>query len=249
MTEKVISLNAGAGIWAPLTNVQLASSIVERSMNRSPNLPGLVALYGPSGWGKSMAAAYVANRHKGIYVECRSFFTPKALMLAILKEMGIRPARTMHEMLDQITDQLSLSGRPLIIDEMDHIVEKNAIEVVRDIYEASHGTVLLIGEEHFPRKLQRWERFHNRVLVWQPAAAATMADAKKLAAFYARGLDIADDLLELLVERARGSVRRICVNIDAIREHCATQGLKRIDRAAWGGRELYTGEAPVRRIP
>lgn len=249
MTEKIVPINRGAGgRWAPLTNVTLAAAAVERALNRSANLPGAVVLYGPSGFGKSMAAAYCANTHKGLYVECRSFFTPKSLLLSILKEMGLRPGRTMLEMMDQIAEQLLLSQRPLIIDEMDHIVEKHAVEIVRDLMEATRGTLLLIGEEQFPRKLQRWERFHNRVLIWQPAMPATVEDAKKLARFYAPDIAIADDLLARVLELSRGAVRRICVNLDMIRAHCQQQGVKAVDLAAWGRRDLYTGDAPLRRL-
>ncbi|WP_207214001.1 hypothetical protein [Solidesulfovibrio carbinolicus] len=59
-----------------------------------------------------------------------------------------------------------LHGRPLIIDEMDHVVERNAVELVRDLYEASRAAILLIGEKALPGKLAQWERFHGRILDW-----------------------------------------------------------------------------------
>ncbi|MBI2313543.1 MAG: ATP-binding protein [Betaproteobacteria bacterium] len=239
---------SGGGIWAPLANLGLAANALDRALHRSPNLPGVVILSGPSGYGKTMSAAYCANKFNGVYVECRSFFTKKALMLAILKEMGIRPGRNMQEMLDQIVEGLQLSGRPLIVDEADYIVEKNVLEVVRDIHDAAQGAILLIGEEQFPKKLQRWERFHNRVLVWQPAAPAGIEDAKKLARFYAPQIEIADDLLAHVLERSRAVVRRICVNVDLVRDFAGKTGAKRVDRAAWGERDLYTGDAPSRRL-
>ena len=42
----------------PLTNVGLLAQAVESAANRPPELPGLVVMYGPSGYGKSLAAAY-----------------------------------------------------------------------------------------------------------------------------------------------------------------------------------------------
>jgi len=243
----IAPINPG-GRWAPLTNVSLAARAIERALNRSANLPGVVALYGPSGYGKSMAASYCMNRFDGVYVECRSYFTKKAFVMAILKEMGIRPGRTLTEMMEQAAEQLDLSQRPLIIDEMDHIVDKNAIEIVRDLHEMSRATMLLVGEEQFPRKLLKWERFHNRVLVWQPAQAANLEDARKLAAFYCPGIEIAEDLLGRVRDLSRGTARRICVNLDMIRDHCQKSGVRKIDLEAWGKRDLYTGDAPARRI-
>lgn len=246
MAKNADSVNTG-GIWAPLSNISLASQALERAIGRAPNLPGVVTLHGPSGYGKTMSAAYCANRWNGIYVECRSFFTAKSLMLAILREAGIVPARTLAEMLDQINDELLSSARPLIVDEVDHIVETKALQLLRDIHDASKCALMLIGEEWLPRKLAHTERFHNRVLVWQPAAPATEADARQLARFYCNGVEIADDLLKKIHGASRAVARRICVNLDEAREVAGRMGVKRLDLEAWGNRPFYTGEAPSRR--
>lgn len=245
--ERSTTPGAG-GRWAPLQNVLLCTRAVERAMNRSPNLPGIVCLTGPSGLGKSMAASYCANHFDGFYVECRSYFTKKALVQAILREMGIKPARTVADMMEQAAEQLDLSQRPLIIDEGDHLVDgRNTIELLRDLHEAARTTILLVGEENFPRKLMQWERFHNRVLVWQLAQYSNMEDARKLASFYCPDVVLTDDLLERVIERSKGAARRICVNLDMIRDHCKKNALKKIDLDAWGRRELYSGDAPPRR--
>jgi len=235
------------GRWAPLKNVLLASRALERALKREPNLPGIVVLYGPSGWGKSMAASYCANKHEGIYIECRSYFTRKTFVESILHEMGIRPGRTVAEMMEQVAEQLDRSNRPLIIDEMDHLVDRNVLEIVRDLHEMSRCTMLLIGEELFPKKLKRRsERFHNRVLVWQPALPASREDVHQLAGFYCPGVAIAEDLLDFIRKNSANVARVVCVNLDAVREYCQKEGLKKIDLDAWGKRSLYTGDAPAR---
>lgn len=236
-----------AGRWAPLQNLMLCARAVERAMNREPNLPGVVVFYGPSGWGKSMAASYCANKFEAVYIECRSYFTRKVFVESILREMGIKPARTIAGMMDQAAEQLELSQRPLIVDEADYLADRNVIDLLRDLHEAARTTILLIGEERFPKKLTERERFHNRVLVWQPAQPANLEDARKLATYYCPGVEVMPDLLDRVRETSRNVARRICVNLDAIRDHCQKQGLKRIDLAAWGRRELYSGEAPARR--
>ena len=233
---------------APLTNVARCNGALQTAMNRPSHLPGLVAFYGPSGWGKSTAAAYCANRHRAYYVECKSSWTKKALLSSILTEMGIAPAKTLYEMADQISEQLVLSGRPLIIDEMDHIVTKKAVEVIRDIYESSNAAILLIGEELLPAKLREWERFHNRMLSWVPAQPCDLSDAKQLAKLYCREVTIAEDLLEKVVDVSRGAARRICVNIELIRQEALGNGTDEMDLATWGYLPIYSGEAPKRRV-
>jgi hypothetical protein len=246
MTKPITPGNTG-GIWAPLSNVLLAASVMERLQNSSPSLPRMASLYGNSGLGKTMAAAYVRNKYNGVYVECRSFFTKKTFMEALCRELGLRPGRTIGESFDAIVEELHASNRPLLVDEVDHVVETKILEIIRDIHDASRTPIMLIGEEQLPRKLTRAERFHNRVLVWQPAQPATDKDAALLAKFYCPGVEIADDLLKRIHERSRAVARRICVNLDMVRDVATKEGLQRVDLASWGTRDFYTGDAPARR--
>ncbi|MBU2967087.1 ATP-binding protein [Amphritea sp. 2_MG-2023] len=242
-----INPHVNGGI-ANIANIGLCDVALEKAIERTSSLPGMVCLYGPSGFGKSVAATYVANRRRAYYVQAKSVWTKKHTLAAILAEMGIRPLATIPEMLDQAAQELAMSGRPLIVDEMDHLVDKNAVELIRDLYEASQSPILLIGEEQLPSKLKRWERFHGRVLSWVPAQPVTLADARKLVPLYAGEVQIEDDLLEHLVELSGGSVRRVAVNLEMIQDTALTSGWESVDRAVWGKTALYTGEAPKRRL-
>ena len=235
---------------APLQNVALAESVMQQLIDRPSHLPGMAAFFGPSGYGKTIAASYVATTYRAYYIECKSTWTKKAILLAILREMGVMPATTIYQMVEQVAEQLVLSGRPLLIDEMDHIVEKKAVELIRDIYEASNAPILMIGEEQFPAKLKRWERFHNRMLVWQQAQASDLDDARELANLYVTqpdGIELADDLLEDVLRHSRQAARRIVVNLELIRKQALRQSWKYVDRATWADGQLYTGDAPARR--
>ena len=236
-----------ASTFASLKNVALALKVLDHLVNRAPNLPGMGVLYGPSGYGKSVAVSNAATRYRAVYVECRSYFTKKSLLLSILDEMGVRHGKTIYEMVAQIAEQLVLSQRPMIIDEMDHIADRNLVELVRDIYEVSNAPILMVGEEKFPSKLKRWERFHNRILDWQPAEPTDLDDAKKLAKLYSPDVAIAEDVLARIVEVSRGVTRRVCVNIETVRQEARKSGDNAVDLKHWGNRGFYTGEAPLRR--
>ena len=56
-------------------------------------------------------------------------------------------------------------------------------------------------------------------------------------------------MLQLLVDEARGSVRRVGNNLNLIREEGLSEGWDVATLANWGGRALYTGKAPTRRLP
>jgi hypothetical protein len=236
---------------APLRNVSLMAQLIERVQNRrSLDLPGLAVMCGPSGYGKSKAAVYAVNKFRAYHVEVGSRWTAKHLCAAILGEMGIRTISktTIAGMVDLIGEQLSLSRRPLIIDEADFLVERGYIEMVRDFYRGSLGSIVLIGEEQMPQKLERYERVHARVLEWVYAVAAILSDARHLAPVYCPSAQVTDDLLTVLHEASKGSVRRICANLDRVREEAETKGKSKMTLADWkdSGRDFYSGKPALR---
>src|SRR3990167_4951571 len=232
-----------------LTNVGLLASAIERTMARPMGLPGLVAMYGASGLGKSVGAAFAANRYRAYYVECRDTWSKKAFLQAILREMSILPAATLSNMVDQVAEQLSRSTRPLIIDDVQYLLDKAAANVLTDIYNASQGTMVLIGEERVPSSLAKLERLHNRVLEWVPAQPATLEDVRALAAASYPKLRIDAALLEDLRRAVNGCLRRVAVNLYRIYSEAEAIGLDAVDLPQWQqlNRGWFTGEAPVRR--
>lgn len=234
---------------APLANVAMCMRAMERAMKRPAHLPGLVSFYGPSGWGKTKAAIYAANHYRAYYVVAKDSWTRKAMLLAMLSEMGVVPAKVTYEMVDQVAEQLVKSRRPLIVDEMDKVVKRQLVDVLRDIYDGSYAPMLLIGEERLEINLRQWERFHNRILDWMPAQPVSLDDAKHLRALYCKRVKIADDLLVAAHEAVDGNTSRLCINIERIQEVGLELGRDRIGLAEWGDREFYTGEAKRRELP
>lgn len=232
---------------APLTNVVLFMRMIERAKNRDPRLPGMVCFHGPSGWGKSSSACFAYNQGEAYYIECRSTMTKKTFLAELLKEMGLFPERTIGAMYEQVVDELQTSKKVLIIDEMDYLVQKSAVDIVRDLHDESKAAIALIGEEQLPGKLKRWERFHGRILDWQGAQPISAADVAHLARLYCPGVSVGDDLLMRLHGLAKGSARRVCVNLAQIHEVAIGKGLEQIGLGEWGSRPLYTGEAPAGR--
>lgn len=222
-------------------------NVLQQAVNRPSHLPGIVGFYGASGYGKSFAAAFAANKFRAVYIECKSVWTKTAFLQAISKELGINPdKKTASIMLEEISEQLSKSRLPLIIDEMDHIVDKKFVEVIRDIYEGSHAPILLIGEEQLDMKLRKWERFHNRMLAWQPAQPSDLDDTKALARLYCKDVKIDDQLLNKITHESKGITRRICVNLNLVQQEALNRGQDTISLKEWSDKPLYTGDAPRR---
>ena len=52
---------------------------------------------------------------------------------------------------------------------------------------------------------------------------------------------------KLLLKESNASIRRICVNLDRVREFVLTKGMKSVGRADWGKSGFFTGHAPAPR--
>ncbi|WP_448760969.1 AAA family ATPase [Acinetobacter tandoii] len=213
---------------ANIRNISQCYDVVMRTLQRNTNLPGLAGFYGPSGFGKSFAANYVANKTGAYYVQVKSTYTKKSFLQAVLREMSIPEPKTLNEMMEYAACELAKSGKPLIVDEFDYLVDSRRVEVVRDLYEASQGTILVIGEELLPRKLERWERFHGRILNWAAALPIDLEDSRLLQHLYAPSISVEDVVLERLIVAVKGSTRRVSTNLEMLNEQALENGVQEV---------------------
>lgn len=245
---KTLNIKTGiGGTIASTGNIALVHTAMDALVNRAPGLPGIGTLYGRSGLGKSVGAAYASHPagFNGIYVSCRSFETKKSFVEQICKAIGITVRGNIPAIVDELVQVLVLTNRPLIVDEVDYIVESRTLELIRDLHDASGASILLIGEEHLPGKLKRHERFDNRVLVWQPAAKCSAADLDALARQYVPGIEIAPELKARVLSETDGVTRRVVVNLEHIKRWCGQHGVTHATADA--PIALYTGTAPGRK--
>lgn len=242
--DRAVSFSHGV---APLRNVMLLNQLIQRVNDRDPDLPGMACFYGPSGYGKTTAATWNANETGAFWVEMRESWTRKTLFTAILTNMGIEPRRTIPEMSAQISRQLAVTGRPLLIDEADYLMKAKMIELVRELYEDSKGTIILIGEERLPQNLAKLERTHNRMLDWVAAQPADLREVQMLAQMKCQGVEVEEAVLAEVLRAAGGRARRIVVIMGQIREYAALKDKHLITMSDVPLIGFYTGDAPAPR--
>lgn len=232
--------------FAALKNVILLIQLHQRLKDRGPHLPGIGVMHGYSGYGKTYAAIYLANKTGAARVEIGDSWTKKTLLMAILKELGEpRPKGTIPSLAETAIEKLAMPGHPpLIIDEADKLVDKGMIELVREIHESAQVPVILIGEEALPTKLERSERAHNRVLEWVAAQPCDLEDTRKLAHIFAPNLSLSPDMLDLIRAQSQGKARRIVTNLDRIKEWAFEAGASEITASAYGGGFQPTSAPP-----
>lgn len=237
-----------SGTVAPLRNVMLLNELIQKVNSRDSDLPGMACFYGPSGYGKSMAATWNANKFRGYWIEVKSVWSRKDLATKILARMKIAPAGTLGMMVEQIGEQLLKSGRPLLIDEADEVARDGMIKVVRDIYESSKATIILIGEEGLPQKLRKWERIHNRQFDWVQAEPVSTREVGLLADLKCPGLTLSAEVKEHIRTISLGRARRIVINLAHVGEYALRTRKTEIGADDLKGIRFATGDAPAPRV-
>jgi DNA transposition AAA+ family ATPase len=243
MTETPIHGNT----VAPLANVARLITLIDRCENRAHGLPGMGTFFGRAGLGKTTAGIYATNKYAACHVQVLPFGGVKTLLAMIVNELGINPGKTVPALFDQAAAGLARSGRPLLIDEADHLRTDMMIETVRRLHDETGVPVILMGEEGLPQKLARWERVHSRMLSWVGAEPATMDDVGHLVGIYAPDLEISPEVRAKLLAASRGSIRNVSTNLANLREFSRERGLTRITLSDWGTRPFHSGQAPTPR--
>ncbi|ANT39882.1 Mobile element protein [Rhodovulum sp. P5] len=229
---------------APLRNVSALVTLIEKVRDRAPGLPGMATFSGYSGYGKTTAAVYAANCFDALQVQVKESWTARKFCQSILSEMGILPAKTIADMIDQIAQELALSDRVLIVDDAQYLIKRSMIGHVRDIYESSGATIILIGEERLPQQLQQWENIHGRMFDWVTAEPACLDDVAHLARIYCAEVTLSEAFRAKLLHASVHSIRRVCINLAKVREFALTAGLDAVDPDIWGDRGFFACAAP-----
>lgn len=236
--------NTGDGQIAPLANIGLIEQAIFALKDRGASDPGLFVVSGPSGYGKSVAAAWAKARHQAYYLQLDDFVSKKVLLESLCLVMGLGtpegkpPKGTVAALAAMVARQLHSAQRPLIIDEFDFAIEKSLVMAVFSLYEMSRASIILIGEEAMPGRLEKWDKFSGRVLDTLYAEAVGIKDARILARTKNANFPVADDLLEHLVGIVGGSVRLLSNNLRLIYQTGASEGWDGCDLARWGNRPL-----------
>lgn len=234
------------GGLANLKNVARFLTLTTTLIGRAESLPGIGVFHGHSGLGKTHASIYGQNKTHALRLEIGDSWTKKKFLQMLLEEAGIdKPrGRTIADLTEEAIEVLGDDpGRPLFIDEADKLADKGMLELVREIYEHSRVPIMMIGEELLPEKLEKVERFHNRVLSWVQAEPCDHEDARKLAALYCPSVEISEDLLDRVMEKTRGKARLLVVNFNHILTHAQNTGNSQLAAADFDDGFFATGQA------
>ncbi|MEM6836315.1 MAG: ATP-binding protein [Cyanobacteria bacterium P01_C01_bin.120] len=198
-------------------NVERLTAAHNALKGASYHLPKIGLIHGLAGAGKTTAIAHLSQVHGGCFVRATAVWTPKAMLVAILRELGRDEIRGNNQAkLDEVIERLAIAQLPLFVDEADYLFQRPAtLDILRDIHDQAGVPLYLVGMERISRKVNNRELVASRVSQEVKFAPLDLEDTRLVADSLSE-IRLEDDLLEDLHQRARGSIRRITVGLSVI---------------------------------
>lgn len=214
-------------------NLRVLATAEEIVAGRNPSLPGIIVVHGPSGHGKTTSVAWLAIQKSAVFVTALPCWTAHGMLCAIAKELGKAPMRSATATFESIAHELTIKPRAIFVDEADCIVDKkDLVETLRILHDLTAVPLVIVGMAEFKHKLPRRPQPERRVLREIEFKPLPFADLRRMASELAE-VEIADDLVELLQRKSRGSAGLFCVELARAEELARRRGLDRLDAMAF----------------
>ena len=233
----------------PVKNVMRLSAAGESLIQRASGVPGIGLVHGETGYGKTTAMDWYANRCNAVYVRAMATWTPSYMLRAIARELGVETRGSNADMVGTIVERLAFAQRPVFVDEADYIVDsKRMTESLRDLHDMALVPVVLIGMGDIERKLSHRKQFTRRILQSVQFHPLDIEDARRITDALCE-VEIADDLLSKIHSDANGACGTIIVQLAGAERIAKARGMGRLTLPDLGkhGR-LFTGDAPAPRV-
>ena len=201
---------------------------------RDPGLPAIILAHGESGRGKTSVCAHMAVKQGAIFITMIPIMTPNWMLSKMCQELGQKPTRSCGPMFEFVARELTENPRPIYIDESDAIAEKkDLLETLRILHDLTAVPLVLIGgTAEFRMKVLRRPQIERRVLRDVEFKPSSLDDSRILSTELAE-VRIADDLVEAIHRKSRGSAGLLVKELAAVEGFCRRRGLSKIALAEY----------------
>lgn len=230
------------------------SNVLELSLgitNLQSRKEKIAVIYGRPGFGKTTALINAQNNTNGVVIEAYSTWTNRWMLASLCDALGIARSGQGHPMFEDCVKQLSITKRPIFIDEVNRLVETlssdkglSILSTLYAIHDAAQVPILMFGLADFRQQLraragknQTVEAFNQRVVFWQEFQGCNFADAKLVAAARCE-VKIEDEAIAALVKGKDYSYRDLIVSLTELERFALGNGFNSIginEFKAWRG--------------
>ena len=199
---------------------------MDRLKKLPPNIPKLALVYGSHGLGKTKTLIWWATKNDAIYVRANNDMTQNGLLKEIMLDLNIRPFHSMQDNLDEILKYLRQDPKILIVDEVDYLFNKNAIEILRDIQDNTGTPIVLSGMGVVDTKIARYKHFDDRLYKKLKFEHYNEEDIREILNEMT-DLSFTDDAIRYLASRTN-QFRKIVQTLDELEKIAETNNLTEI---------------------
>lgn len=215
-------------------NVKRFVSLMDRLKKLPPNIPKLALIYGNHGLGKTRALIWWATKNDAIYIRANNDITQNGLLKEILLDLNIHPYHSMQDNLDEILKYLKTDPKIIIIDEVDYLFSRNAIEILRDIQDSTGTPIILSGMGNVDKKIARYKHFDDRLYKKLKFEHYNENDIREILSELT-DLVFTDDAIKYFATRTN-QFRKIVQTLDELEKQAETNDLTEITESILKGR-------------
>ena len=215
-------------------NVKKFVSLMDRLKKLPPNIPKLALVYGNHGLGKTRTLIWWATKNDAIYIRANNDITQNGLLKEILLDLNINPYHSMQDNLDEILKYLKTDPKIIIVDEVDYLFSRNAIEILRDIQDSTGTPIVLSGMGNVDMKIARYKHFDDRLyrkLKFEPYDENDITEILS----EMTDLNFTPDAIKYLATRTN-QFRKIVQTLDELEQQAQTNNLTEITESILKGR-------------
>ena len=187
-------------VFVKTKNVKNFVSLMEEATQLPNNIPKIILVYGEYGLGKSETIKWWTFKNDCIYVRANQGMTSRWLLSEIAEELGEEPFWHIQDTFNLVEQKLKQNPKPLIIDEVDYLVNNNVIEVLRDLHDRTGCPMILVGMVNIDKKLSRYPHLKDRIYKSFKFESYDKQDIKQILSELSE-IPITDDGFEYLATR------------------------------------------------
>lgn len=161
-------------------NVKNFVALMEELKTLPPNIPKIALVYGEYGLGKSETIKHWILKNDCIYVRATYKMSERWLLSEIAEELNEEAFWHTQETFNLIEKKLKEEPKTIIIDEVDYLVEKKTIEILRDLHDRTSCPLVLVGMGNVNIKLARYPHLMDRVYKKYEFQKYTSDDIKQI---------------------------------------------------------------------
>ncbi|OLA78554.1 MAG: hypothetical protein BHW55_00945 [Candidatus Melainabacteria bacterium 35_41] len=214
-------------VFVKTKNVKRFTSLMEELKNLPPNIPKIALVYGEFGLGKSETIQWWSFKNNSVYVRAKQKMSPRWLLADIAEEIGEEPFWHTSETFNLIKNYLIQNPKTIIIDEADYLIEKNTIEILRDLHDRTGCPLVLVGMGNIDKKLRKYPHLIDRIYKSFRFEKYDIEDIKTIFEELSE-ISITEDGLEYLSTRA-DQFRQIVKLINKIEKLAKTNEIEELN--------------------